>query len=142
MTWWLAALLAAVVQGIHYPIIDRALEHLHTYTVLVIITIPMVVLYPFFHHQIVSDFAVLTKLPLSTQLLIFAGGLTSTLTAFLVYYAINASNATLASLIEVTYPLFVVLFAYLMLGENHLSVSVAVGGLLILLGTGVIISGN
>ena len=45
---------------------------------------------------------------------LIAIGLTSTLGALLLYLSIGSRNATLASLIEITYPLFVVLFAWLL----------------------------
>jgi drug/metabolite transporter (DMT)-like permease len=53
-------------------------------------------------------------------------------------FAINGKNATLASLIEISYPLFVALFAYLFYSENELNVGTALGGLLVFCGVCVI----
>ena len=64
---------------------------------------------------------------------------TSILGTVAAYKAIHSSNATVASLIEITYPLFVAICAIVLFQENHLSWSIAIGGTLILLGTGVII---
>jgi drug/metabolite transporter (DMT)-like permease len=55
---------------------------------------------------------------------------------------ITGKNATLASLIEMTYPLFVVLFTYLFYRQMYITPSVFVGGMLILVGAGLIIYNN
>ena len=47
-------------------------------------------------------------------------------------------NATLAGLIEITYPLFIVLFAWLLFKEGQLTLGTALGSLCILCGVGVI----
>ena len=48
----------------------------------------------------------------------------------------------MASLIEITYPLFVVIFAYLLFRQLHLTSSVIIGGLMIMTGAGLIIYHN
>lgn len=50
----------------------------------------------------------------------------------LIYVAIGEKNATLASLIEISYPFFVALFAWLFFRETHFNVATILGGLLIL----------
>ncbi|MBX2833492.1 MAG: DMT family transporter [Micavibrio sp.] len=50
-------------------------------------------------------------------------------------YAIQLKNATYANLIEITYPLFTVLFSYIIYKNFHLNWTTAIGGLLILSGT-------
>jgi drug/metabolite transporter (DMT)-like permease len=72
-------------------------------------------------------------------LLILAIAITSTAGAVLIYSSINNKNATLASLIEVTYPVFVVFFAYIFYRQMHVTPSVFIGGLMILFGAGLII---
>lgn len=57
---------------------------------------------------------------------------------YLVACAIQTKNATLASLIEISYPLPIVLFSLLLLGTTHLSPSVLIGGALIVAGVVVI----
>jgi len=47
--------------------------------------------------------------------------------SLLIYMAIGGKNATLASLIEISYPLFVALFAWLFFRETHLN-AVTIGG--------------
>jgi len=52
--------------------------------------------------------------------------------------SITNKNATLAGLIEISYPIFIALFAYLLFKENQLSASTAVGGAFIFIGVFVI----
>jgi drug/metabolite transporter (DMT)-like permease len=60
-----------------------------------------------------------------------AGGL-------LIYIAIGEKNATLASLIEISYPFFVAVFAWLFFRDVQFSWQTLMGGLLILGGVGVV----
>lgn len=62
--------------------------------------------------------------------------------SLLVYMAIGEKNATLASLIEISYPLFVALFAWLFFRETQINWPTALGGALILAGVGVVFWGN
>jgi drug/metabolite transporter (DMT)-like permease len=48
--------------------------------------------------------------------------------------AINQKNATLASLLEISYPLFIILFTALFFREIHLDLVGMIGAMLILLG--------
>ncbi len=49
-------------------------------------------------------------------------------------FAIDGKNATLAGLIEISYPLFIALFAYLFFQESELNIGTALGGALIFCG--------
>ena len=53
-------------------------------------------------------------------------------------YAIAGKDATLAGLIEISYPLFIALFAYLFYQERALNVGTALGGLFVFAGVCVI----
>lgn len=58
----------------------------------------------------------------------------ATVGGLLIYVAIGEKNATLASLIEISYPFFVALFAWLFFRETHFNLATVLGGLLILAG--------
>jgi drug/metabolite transporter (DMT)-like permease len=64
-----------------------------------------------------------------------AGGL-------LIYIAIAEKNATLASLIEISYPFFVAIFAWLFFRDAQFSWTTLLGGLLILGGVSVVFLGE
>ena len=140
--WYLAAIGAAIIWGIHYPLIDFAMKRLSVYSVLLISVLPVLFLMPMFLRDVARDVEVFKLLPTNEQWLVAAIGLTSTLGAVLLYLSVNSKNATLASLIEITYPVFVVLFAYIFFRQVHVNTSVILGGLMILIGAGLIIYNN
>lgn len=57
-------------------------------------------------------------------------------------YSIMGKSATVAGLIEISYPIFIVIFSYILFKENHLSISTAIGGALVFTGIGVIYAFN
>lgn len=57
---------------------------------------------------------------------------------YFIFYSIQAKNATLAGLIEVSYPIFTILFTWLFFRQFHLNLYSGIGGVLILAGIGVI----
>lgn len=63
----------------------------------------------------------------------------ASLGALMTYMAIGEKNASLASLIEISYPLFVVLFTWLFFREVELNVMTAVGAFLVISGVSLIL---
>ena len=140
--WYVAALGAAVTWGIYYPLADMALKKISIYSVILLSMIPVLLVLPIFIKSVSNDIAVVRGLPWSEQWIFLVLGLIGLVGEVLVYTAITGKNATLASLIEMTYPIFVVIFAYLFYREVHVTPSVFVGGLLILVGAAIIIYNN
>ena len=103
---------------------------------------PVLLLMPVFLRDLAYDLDTVRALPTAEQALIAAIGLTSLLGAVLLYVSIAGKNATLASLIEVTYPVFVAFFAFVMFRHIHLNASVIAGGLMVIAGAGLIIYNN
>ena len=62
--------------------------------------------------------------------------------AYLTYAAMSAKNPTLASLIEISYPFFVVLFTWVFFRQCQLNFVTMIGGMLLLAGVFVIILGE
>jgi drug/metabolite transporter (DMT)-like permease len=60
----------------------------------------------------------------------------------LIYMAISQKNATLASLIEISYPLFVALFTWIFFRQAQLNPMTAVGAAMILGGVGIVFLAN
>ena len=60
--WNVAALDAALVWGIHYPLIDFALKHISLITVLLLTAVPVLLLVPFYRHILVADARALAQL--------------------------------------------------------------------------------
>jgi drug/metabolite transporter (DMT)-like permease len=140
--WYLAALGAAVTWGVYYPLVDMALKRISLYSVILLSMIPVLLVMPLFLKTVSSDIETVKTLPVSEQWIIASLGLIGLFGEVMVYLAIGGKNATLASLIEMTYPVFVVLFAYVFYRQMHVTASVFVGGLMILVGAGLIIYNN
>ncbi|MDH4469686.1 MAG: EamA family transporter [Verrucomicrobiae bacterium] len=68
--------------------------------------------------------------------------LTASLGAWMTYQAVGAKNASLAAMIEISYPLFVVIFTWLFFQEIQLNWMTFVGGFLVILGVMIIIKNS
>lgn len=139
LPWYVAALGAAITWGIYYPLVDMALKRISVYSVILLSMIPVLLVMPLFLKTVNNDIETVKSLPTSEQWTIAALGLIGLFGEVMVYLAITGKNATLASLIEMTYPVFVVLFAYVFYRQMHVTASVFIGGLMILIGAGLII---
>ena len=140
--WYITALGAALIWGVHYPLVDFALKRISVFSVLMLTVLPILLLMPVFMRDIARDLDAVRELPGIEQGMIAAIGLTSLLGAVLLYLSIAGKNATLASLIEITYPVFVAFFAYAIFRHVLVNASVIVGGLLVMAGAGLIIYHN
>jgi len=142
MPWYVAALGAAITWGIYYPLVDMALKRISLYSVILLSMIPVFLVLPVFLKTVSADIETVKSLPVSEQWVFALLGLIGLFGEVMVYLAISGKNATLASLIEMTYPLFVVFFAYVFYRQMHVTASVFIGGLMILIGAGLIIYNN
>ncbi len=140
--WYLAAVGAAIVWGIHYPLVDNALKKLSLPGVLLLTTLPVLIMVPLFGRALSTDLQLLSATSWSERLLLLAPALTSLAGSVLLFAAIGSKNATLVSLIEVSYPAFVALFAWLLFREMHLNTSALIGGALVMSGVLLIASSN
>ena len=140
--WYVTALAAALIWGVHYPLVDFALKRVSVFSLLMLTALPILLLMPVFMRDVARDLDTVKTLPAAEQGLIAAVALTSLLGAVLIYLSIAGKNATLASLIEITYPVFVALFAYVIFRQVHLNASVIVSGLMVIAGAALIIYNN
>jgi drug/metabolite transporter (DMT)-like permease len=137
--WYVAALGAALVWGIHYPLIDFALKRVSLMTVLLLTAVPILLLVPFYRHILVADARMLAELDAGERSTVLSVAVTSLMATVLLFVSIDRKNATLAGLIEITYPLFIVFFTWLLFREVHLNWTSAFGGLLIIVGAAIVI---
>lgn len=140
--WYVPAIGAALLWGIHYPLVDHALKRISLLSVLLLTAIPIILLAPFFHRTLAADLSAWQALDGAARLRILSLSLTSLLASVLLLLSIAGKNATLASLIEISYPVFVGLFAFLLFREIHVNGSVVLGGLLVFAGVTIIIWNN
>jgi drug/metabolite transporter (DMT)-like permease len=140
--WYITAVGAALVWGIHYPLIDNALKKVSLMSVLLLTALPIVVVTPLFYKTLASDYRTLAIMAWPERSVVLALGLTSFGATALLFLSIGSKNATLASLIEISYPVFVAMFSYLLFREIQVNASVLLGGLLVFAGVGLIILNN
>ena len=140
--WYVTAVGAALIWGVHYPLLDHALKRLSLFTVLFLTVLPVLAAAPFFHATLSADLGALQKMGWNERWAILLIPLTSLAGAVLLFQAISDKNATLASLIEITYTLFVALFAWLLFRQVHFNLSVLAGALLVFAGVAIIILNN
>jgi len=140
--WYIAAIGAAILWGIHYPLVDHALRRVSLVSVLLLTALPIVVVSLLAARDIAADLVALRAMRWPEQLAIFAIMLTSLGGTVLLYLSITGKNATLASLIEISYPVFVALFAYLLFRQIQFNASVVLGACFVFLGVGIIIWNN
>lgn len=138
--WILFALCASVLWGLSYILFEQIYKKISVATSLAIVTFVM-----FFVMLAISYFSGKLKVDLATiasskklTWLVAAGTATAIIADVCIAFSIVTKNATLAGLIEISYPLFIALFAYLLFKENQLTLSTILGGLLIFSGIGII----
>jgi drug/metabolite transporter (DMT)-like permease len=142
LPWYISALAAAVVWGIHYPLVGYALKRLSLASVLVLTALPIVLMMPFVTRSLARDITIVRAMPPREAAPLLALCVTSVVATILLFVSIGGKNATLASLIEISYPAFVAFFAWLLFREIHVTASVGVGAVLIFAGVSVIVWNN
>jgi drug/metabolite transporter (DMT)-like permease len=135
MTWWIYALLSAVCWGLQYVLMEALFRRVDFAAAFCFLSLVngllvaglMFILYPNQNwHQLWRSWPVAGLIVL--YLLCGSG-------AYLFNaYAINAKNATLASLLEISYPLFIILFTAIFFQKVHLNAFGFLGASLIFAG--------
>jgi drug/metabolite transporter (DMT)-like permease len=135
MPWWGYALLSAACWGIQYVLMEtlfRRVDFAAAFSLLslangILVAAVLWILYPRQNWWKLGESWSVVGLIL--LYLVFGTG------AYLFNaLAINQKNATLASLLEISYPLFIILFTALFFREIHLDLVGMIGAVLILLG--------
>ncbi|HSO99957.1 MAG TPA: EamA family transporter [Thioalkalivibrio sp.] len=139
LPWYAAGLGAALLWGVHYPLLEHALKRVSLVTVLVLTVLPVLVVALFYRETLWRDLGVLMSLDWPDRGRILLLSLTSLSATVMLFMAIGSRNATLASLIEITYPVFVVLFTWLFFRQIHVTPAAALGGVLVMAGAALII---
>ena len=137
--WYIPAIVAALVWGLHYPLIEFALRRVSLTTVVLLTALPMALVALAFPARLATDWRQFMMLPNGERFMIAAIAFTSLAGTVLLYLAVRGRNATLASLIEISYPAFVAIFAWLLFREWQLNTGVLLGAGLVFAGTTLII---
>lgn len=134
--WIIFALAASAFWGLSYVFHEQVYRHLSIYTTIAIHASVLAVTFLALAlgkgllredvATILSSQKVITLLIASVSVFMLA--------ELFIALSIVSKNATLAGLIEISYPIFIALFAYLIFRESELNTGVAIGGAIIMLG--------
>jgi drug/metabolite transporter (DMT)-like permease len=141
--WLFCSLLAAMLWGVSYTISQILLKQygLNTGTIMMmtqVITMPIWVMIGLSSSKFGADWSTITASGWTVPLLVFLCAVTVVAGNHLTMFAISEKNATLASLVEISYPFFVALFGWFVFKEAQANIWTAFGGLLIFSGIAVI----
>lgn len=145
MLWFFYALAAAVIWGINYAVSGRLLEKgLSPQTL-------------FFVEMVFGTLALALLISVTgrwpgtlaelrgaqSQLPWLVVAIIASISAgLLIFMSIGAKNATVASLIEVSYPLFTAFFAWALFRQNTINAATLFGALMIIAGVVIVARGN
>ena len=141
LTWIHYALSAAALWGINYSVGERLIRSAGVPALLLANTVgggAAMLGYLVYTGSIIPT---LTRVTRDDAIKMVICGLFSACAIICAQMAISHKNATLAGLVEMTYPVFTALFAYLLFQDMPLTPAGALGGALILLGLSIIARG-
>lgn len=142
LPWYVFAIGSAAAWGVHYPLSGIVLTRMSPAAVLVLIQLPALALLPFCFGSLADGVRGAFRDSTQQGLLLLALPLTAIVAHALLLTAIRSKNAALASLVELSYPLFVVLFSTLFFRQAPPSGRVLIGGGLVVVGVALITLGG
>ena len=138
MSWTHFALAAAACWGVNYSVGERLIRSAGVPALLLANTVgggTAILCYLAYRGTIGSTVSGLTRYDVAKMLVCAAMSATAVICA---QTAIDLKNATLAGIIEMTYPLFTGIFAYMLFNDMQLTPKALLGALLVLSGAWVL----
>lgn len=138
--WVIFALAASAFWGLSYVFHEQVYRHLSIYSTIAVHATALAVTFILLalgKGVLKDDLGTIVSSPKVMALLI-ASVSVFMLAELFIALSIVSKNATLAGLIEISYPVFIALFAYLIFRESELNTGVTVGGAIIMLGVAVV----
>ncbi len=134
--WIIFGLIASAFWGLTYTLSEKIYAKVSITTSLGITSILsgiLVLVFAYFNGLLGIDFGTISN---SKRLIWLLAGETIALTLAEVFIGLSIThqNATLAGLIEISYPIFIALFTYLIFRESQIDTSTIIGGAVIFLG--------
>lgn len=143
--WAILATAASVMWGLAYAVSEKVLRAgVHPSILMVssaMVSLPLFAFLAIYLGQIKPSLAILSAQP-SLIAIIVLQALAIVIGSYMVFVAMGMKNATLVNMIEITYPLFTALFAYLIMRDVQLNAWTLLGGLFIMTGLGIIFVKN
>lgn len=140
--WLVYAVLASLFWGLSYVFNEQILKHVSVPTVIAIDAafVALAALCIAIFSGVVRE-DVASILASQRLLWLVACGIIAAVAAnFFISYSIVGKDATSAGIVEISYPLFIALFSYLLFRESELSLVTALGGAFIFAGAAILIA--
>ena len=138
--WFVLSLIAALFWGLNYVSAERLLGKISAFTLVTLEllgTLVAMLILGIARGSFLTDARTISNDHTLWAFLVLSVG-SFALGNLAIVLSVAAKNATLAGLVEISYPLFIVLFSWLLLGTTHLTRPVLLGAALILAGVTVI----
>lgn len=133
--WFIYAMTAAVFWGINYSLAEKIGERISLISLLALemaLGAILIGIYAYFTN-LKTDISALCTDPALMKLTVIEITIVM-LANVAIVLSIQSKNATTAGLIELSYPLFTILFTWILFHEHHLNLATIVGSVLIGLG--------
>ncbi|MCW8407712.1 DMT family transporter [Legionella sp. PATHC035] len=133
--WFTFAIFAAILWGFNYALAEKILNSISPITLLALEMTIGAVLFTCisFFTTMKRDVALLTTD--SGLLLLTVAEIAIVLVAsYFIATSISLKNATIAGIVELTYPIFTIIFTWFLFNQVHVNLSVIIGGLFIFIG--------
>ncbi len=133
--WLTFAILAAILWGLNYALAEKILYSISPASLMALEMIVGAVIFTLVSYftTMKEDMQVLLTQP-SIRWLTFAEITVVLLASFFIFASIYLKNATVAGIIELIYPLFIILFSWILFHETHVNLAVIIGGIMIFVG--------
>lgn len=143
MLWAVLALSTAIFGGAGYAISEKIMHTGMSPTVflllLCIISLPIYATFSVLDGSFLRSIELLSADNFKLGWLCLGACMIFVLGNLFIFEAISLKDATHANILEITYPIFTILFTYIFFKNVHLDWTTALGGILILCGTALII---
>jgi len=136
MSWILFATASAALWGLSYVLSEKMLETISAVSLMLYTSFGSIFIFiilALYKGDVSRDWEILKKGGIELKYIAILI-LVEALASLSILYSIKEKNATSAGLIEISYPLFAALFAWLIFKDNQLSVGTIIGGILIFSG--------
>jgi len=137
--WLVCAISAAILWGLNYAVAEKILYSISPLTLLALEMLAGAVLFFIvsYFFDLKTDMNILSTQPSLVLLTVFE--IIVVLAAnLLIAYSIQLKDGTTVGIIELIYPLFTILFSWILFRTHHLSPSIIIGGALIIIGVFII----
>jgi drug/metabolite transporter (DMT)-like permease len=137
--WFVFAICAAILWGFNYALAEKILNNISPVTLLALEMIIGAVIFTgiSFFTTMKKDMEVLSA-DSNLLLLTLTEVAIVLIASYFIAVSITLKNATIAGIVELTYPIFTILFTWFIFNQIHVNFSVIIGGLLIFIGVLVI----